>query len=215
MQKQYKDRLQWFVLLGCVGTLFYFAHVLVGRALYPGYNPLSQAISDLTALTSPSKEKAAAFSTVYSFFTISSCTLMCIFYKNKVNAVFRTGVYLYTIMQWISAIGYTLFPLSQSGYAGNVTDILHMVVTVAVVLLTVLSMGLIATGCMRDQDHRKFGILTIIFLSIMTVGSIGTGFVPPAYFGVAQRLNVYAVVIYTSALSILTFRFAPTSSRVS
>lgn len=30
----------------------------------------------------------------------------------------RAGVYLFAIMEWVSAIGYRMFPLSDSGYAG-------------------------------------------------------------------------------------------------
>ena len=31
----------------------------------------------------------------------------------------RAGVYLFAIMEWVSAIGYRMFPLSDSGYGGT------------------------------------------------------------------------------------------------
>ena len=42
-------------LFGVIGVVFYFLHVICGGIFYEGYNPLAQAISDLTALGSPSR----------------------------------------------------------------------------------------------------------------------------------------------------------------
>lgn len=202
-----KKRVQWLALLGVVGTIFYFLHVILGEINYPGYNPLAQAVSDLTAATAPSREIASAYSTVYALFTVVACTLFCVFYQGRVNRVFRLGIYLFAIMEWTSAVGYTLFPLSASGYAGSFQDIMHMVVTALVVLLSITSMILITVGCFRSKVHKQLGIFTITVLGIMALGSIATGIVPVGYFGVAERLSVYSVVIYSAALSMFTFRY--------
>ena len=202
-----KNRIQWLVLMGVVGAIFYFLHVILGEINYPGYNPLAQAVSDLTAVTAPSMEIASAYSTVYALFTVVACTLLCVFYEGRVNKVFRLGIYLFAIMEWTSAIGYTLFSLSGSGYAGTFQDIMHMVVTAFVVLLSITSMILITVGCIRSKEHKRFGIFTITVLGIMALGSIATGVVPLGYFGVAERLSVYSVVVYGAVLSLFTFRY--------
>ncbi|HOJ11907.1 MAG TPA: DUF998 domain-containing protein [Clostridiales bacterium] len=204
--KTNKDRVQWLVLMGVAGTVFYFLHVILGEINYPGYHPLEQAVSDLTAATAPSREIASAYSTVYAFFTVTACTLLCVFYQGRVNRIFRLGIYLFTVMEWISAIGYTLFSLSSSGYAGTFQDVMHMVVTAFVVLLSITSMILIAVGCFRSKVHKRFGIFTIAVLGIMAFGSIATGIVPVGYFGIAERLSVYSVVVYGAVLSLLTFK---------
>ncbi len=108
-------------MIGVVGTIFYFLHVILGEIYYPGYNPLAQAVSDLTAATAPSREIASAYSTVYALFTVAACTLLCVFYQGRVNKVFRL--------------------------------------------------------------------------------------VPVGFFGVAERLSVYSVVVYSAALSLFTFRY--------
>lgn len=205
--KRNKNRVQWLALMGVVGTIFYFLHVILGEINYPGYNSLAQAVSDLTAATAPSREIASAYSTVYALFTVTACTLLCVFYQGRVNRVFRLGIYLFTIMEWTSAVGYTLFSLSGSGYAGTFQDIMHIVVTAFVVLLSIASMILIAVGCFRSKVHKLFGIFTIAVLGIMALGSIATGVVPLEYFGVAERLSVYSVVVYSVALSLFTFRY--------
>lgn len=210
MKTQKRERVQWLALLGLTGVLFYFLHVLLGRLHYPGYNPLAQAVSDLTAANAPSKDIAAALSTINGFFTVAACTLFCVFYQHRVNRIFRVGIYLFSLMQWLSAVGYTLFPLSERGYAGAFQDVMHMVVTAFVVLLSILSMILLAVGCFRSRVHRGFGTVTVAALTVMALGAVGTGIVPASYFGIPERLSVYSVVIYTGALSLYTFRYRET-----
>lgn len=207
MKVQKRSRIQWLALLGIAGTIFYFLHVIFGKMNYPGYSSLAQAVSDLTAATSPSKEIATNLSVIYGMFNVAACTLFIVFYQEKVNKAFRVGIYLFATMSWISAVGYTLFSLSDSGYAGAFQDVMHMVVTVLVVPLSISSMILLVVGCFRSKLHRKLGIFTIVILSIMAIGSIGIGVVPIDYFGVAERLNVYSVVIYGAALSLFTFNY--------
>ena len=205
--KIHKNRVQWLALMGVVGTVFYFLHVILGEINYPGYNPLAQAVSDLTAATAPSREIASACSTIYAFFTVTACTLLCVFYQGRVNKVFRRGIYLFAVMEWTSAVGYTLFSLSGSGYTGTFQDVMHMVVTALVVLLSIASMVSIAIGCFKSRVHKRFGTFTVAVLGIMALGSIATGVVPVRYFGVAERLSVYSIVVYGAALSLFTFRY--------
>ncbi|HBU11245.1 MAG TPA: DUF998 domain-containing protein [Clostridiales bacterium] len=200
-----RTRAQWFILiLGLAGTVCYFLHVIIGSMHYPGYDPLTQAVSDLTAANAPSRELASAFTHSNGICTVALCILLCVFYEGKVNKPFRLGIYLFVAMQGVSAVGYTLFPLSGSGYAGAFQDTMHMVVTVLVVVLSIASMILIAVGCFRRRTYKLLGILSLIALGLMFLGSIGTGALP-AYFGVAERFSVYSVVLYCAVLAVFAF----------
>lgn len=206
-----KTLLQWLSLLGVVGAVFYFLHVIFGAQNYPGYDPLAQAVSDLTAADAPSREIAAALSAIYGIFTTAGCMMLCAFYQERINKVFRIGIYLFTTMQWVSAVGYTLFPLSESGYAGTFQDSMHMVVTALVVVLSIASMILIGIGSMHGRVHRILGTITFTALGAMALGSVALAVVPPEYFGIAERVNVYSVVIYSAVLSVFTFRYKAAS----
>jgi len=200
-----KTRAQWFVLLGVVGTVFYFCHIIFGKLSYPGYNAMAQAVSDLTATTAPSREVAAYFTGLYASFSIAAFVSLCVFCQDRVNKAFRIGIYLFTAMHLISAIGFV--PLSEPGYEGALQDVIHVVATAFVVLLSIASMVFIAIGSIKSKTHKAFGIFTIVVLVIMALGSIGTGIVPIEYFGIPQRVSVYSVVIYSAALSLFTFRY--------
>jgi len=205
MKTQKRTRTQWLALLGVIGTVFYFLHVIIGKMNYPGYSSISQAVSDLTAADAPSREIATSLATTNGFFTVTAVTLLCVFFQNKLNKPFRVGIYLFAFMEWVSAIGYMLFPLTEKGYAGTFQDVMHVIVTALVVGVSVASMILIAVGSMKSVINKKFGFFTIAVLGAMMLGSIGIGVLPIEYLGLTERVSVYSVVIYSAALCLFAF----------
>ncbi len=195
-------------LSGIVAAVFYFLHVYYGIQNYPNYSSMSQAVSDLTATDAPSYIIASRFSALYSMFAVLGCTFLCLIITNQINKTFRLGIYLYTIMNWVSSIGYTLFPLSGKGYQGTFQDIMHLyVVTIAVVLLSIVSLILIFIGGRRNKETKAIAILGLIALLLMFLGSIGTGVAPKEYFGVLERFSVFSVVIYTALLGLFGYTY--------
>ena len=131
-------------LFGIIGGVFYFLHVIIGGIFYEGYNPLAQAISDLTALDSPSRNIASFFSFLYGI-----CT-----------------------------------------------------VTVCVVVFTVTSVILFSIGFLKAKNHKYLGVISTCTLALLFAGAMLLNIVQKAYFGAAERINVYSVVIYTGILSL-------------
>ena len=99
---------------------------------------MAQAVSDLSAADAPSLALWNQLSAGYN-----ACEVVCIGIQGRNPKLLRTGVYLFAVMEWISAIGYRMFPLSSSGYAGAFQDVMHMAVTAAVVLLSIVSLTVI------------------------------------------------------------------------
>lgn len=195
-------------LSGVVAAVFYFLHVYFGIQNYPNYNSLRQAVSDLTATDAPSFVVASRFSSLYSLFAVLGCTFLCLIVANQINRTFRLGIYLYTIMNWVSSVGYTLFPLSGQGFQGTFQDIMHFyVVTIAVVLLAIIALLLIFMGGRRHQETKLIAMLGIMALLSMFFGSIGTGIASQAYFGLFERFSVFSVVIYTALLGLFGYTY--------
>ena len=117
----------------------------------------------------------------------------------------RAGVYLFAIMEWVSAIGYRMFPLSDSGYAGAFQDVMHMVVTALVVLLSIVSLSVIVSAGLKDKSCRFYGVCAAIALSMMLVGALGMKVVPADYFGVVERFSVFAATGFNAALGVHLF----------
>ena len=110
-------------------------------------------------------------------------------------------------MNFISFFGYTFFPLSEAGYAGTFRDKMHMAVTVLVVLCTVISLLLFIIGFFRSKNYKNIGIISLCALIILLAGAVLINILPKEYFGIAERINVYTIVIYTGILSLWMNRY--------
>ena len=195
-----------FSLFGIFGVLFYFLHVFFGTIFYDGYNPMAQAISDLTASDSPSKNIAMVFSMLYGIFSI--IFTICFFkkYKSKINKPVTLGAFFLCIMTIVSFLGYTFFPLSESGYAGTFQDKMHIVVTIIVVLFSIIALILFIIGFLRTKNIKYLGVVSLCTILLLFIGSMLMNILPKEYFGIAERINVYSIVIFIGILSIWMYK---------
>jgi len=202
-----KDIVQWVCLSGVFSILFYLLHDIIGARHYPGYNWKSQAVSDLTATDAPSYIVANQYSSTYAALNCICNTTLFTLIKKEKSFILRLGVYVFSIMNYVSAIGYSLFPLSSSGYDGSAQSFVHVyIVTIFVVLLSIVSLILIAIGSFRGNNkHKVLGTLAIITLILMFIGAVGSGNVPKEYFGIFERFSTYSAVVFTGVLSIYSF----------
>ena len=193
----------YFCLSGVIGLVFYLLHDVVGAMHYPDYDWMSQAVSDLTATDAPSFVVASGLSSIYGIFSCLCCAMVCVVVQGKGGRILRLGVYLFTAMNFISAIGYALFPLSESGYAGSFRDIMHLyVVTALVVILSIASLVLIAIGGFKSKVYKPLAVISLIAVGFMFLGVIGVGIVPADYFGIPERFSVYSAVVFTAVLGV-------------
>ena len=197
--------INYLCLSGIISVVFYLLHDIMGALSYPGYNWMSQAVSDLTASDAPSFVVASGYVTVYKILACITLILVCILVQSEKKKSFRIGVYIFTLMTFISSIGYALFPLSSAGYDGSIQSFIHVyVLTIAVVLLSIISLITIAVGSFKS-NKKVLGILAIISLLLMFVGAVGSGNVPKEIFGIFERFSTYSAVIFTSILGIYGF----------
>ena len=197
-----KTPIQKLGLLGVVSFLSYAAAVVFAPLAYPGYDWMAQAVSDLSAANAPSLALWNRLSAPYSVCEVVCATIVCIGCQKQKSKRLRAGIYLFAIMEWISAIGYRMFPLSESGYAGEFQDVMHMAVTALVVLLSIVSLILIIIAGAGDTSIRSYAVCAGIALDMMLVGALGMKIVPVRYFGIVERFSVFAATGFNAALGI-------------
>lgn len=198
-----KSLIQKLGLLGVVSFLSYTAAVVFAPLAYPGYNWMAQAVSDLSAANAPSLALWNQLSALYNVCEVVCATVVCIGIQGQKTKLLRTGIYLFAIMEWSSAVGYRMFPLSDSGYAGAFQDAMHMVVTA--LLLSIVSLTVIIVAGAKSKDCRSFGVCAAVALAMMLVGAMGMKIVPAEYFGVVERFSVFAATGFNAALGIHLF----------
>lgn len=200
-----KSLLQRLGLLGVVSFLSYTAAVVFAPLAYPGYNRMAQAVSDLSAANAPSLALWNQLSALYNVCEVVCVTVVCIGIQGRKTKLLRSGIYLFAVMEWISAVGYRMFPLSDSGYVGAFQDVMHMAVTALVVLLSIVSLVIIIVAGAKSKSCRSYGVCAAVALAMMLVGAIGMKIVPAAYFGVVERFSVFAATGFNAALGIHLF----------
>ena len=200
-----KKLINWLCLSGIVAVIFYLLHDIVGAANYPGYDWIHDPVSNLTAIGAHSEYIANAFVTGYKIFACLCCVLACIIIKNQKQKSLRLGVYLFTVMNFISAIGYAFVPLHYNSN-DNATIQLYVhetVITPIVVLLSIISLIMIAVGAFK-QKQKKFAALALAALACMFIGSVFAWNV--AEVGIFERFSLYSAVIFTGILGLYCFK---------
>ncbi len=203
-----KPLIQWLGLTGVAALLSYAAAVIFAPLAYPGYNWMAQAVSDLSAEAAPSRLLWNQLAAPYNICGVvcATCAALFVSQEQVSTRLFRVGIYLFMAMNWVSAVGYGMFPLADGGKEiASFQEIMHMIVTAAVVLLSIASLVcLIISGC-REKPMRGIGLWAAAALALMLMGSIGTGIVPPEHFGIVERFSVFAAVGFNAALGMYLF----------
>lgn len=200
-----KPLIQKLGLLGVVSFLSYAAAVIFAPLAYPGYDWMAQAVSDLSAANAPSLALWNRLTALYNVCEVACVTVVCIGIQGKRTKLLRVGVYIFDVMEWVSAVGFRAFPLTDSGFAGTFQDTMHIAVTGVVVLLSIVSLVIIIIAGAKDRSCRSYGVCAGIALAMMLVGAVGMKLVPAEYFGVVERFSVFAATGFNAALGIHLF----------
>ena len=193
----------WTLVFGILAMLFYLLHDIVGAMHYPGYDPMTQAVSDLTAVDAPSYVVASGYTKIYGIFSCLCNVFACLLMRDHRKPL-RTGIYLFTAMQFTSAVGYSLFPLTGSGYDGSFQSFIHVyVITVIVVLLSIVSLIFIAAGSFKE-GKKLLGIFALITLACFFTAPVSAAL--PSVFGIVERFSTYGSCVFTLVLSAVVYR---------
>jgi len=209
-EKMKKPLIQWLGLLGVISLISYTSAVVFSPLAYPGYNWMEQAVSDLSATNAPSKMLWSQLASLYHICGMISIMMVCVFIENRLTKTLRMGCYLFAAMNWVSCVGYNMFPLSDSGYAGAFQDVIHVfVVTPLVVLLSIVSLVVMMIGGYRKKQYKSLAIWATMALVLMFIGAIGVGVVPKEYFGIPERFSVFAATGFNAVLGVYLWRGFP------
>ena len=204
--------IQWLGLTGILALISYTAAVVFAPLAYPGYDWLAQAVSDLSADSAPSRALWNQLAALYGVGSVvcATCAAVYVSEERLSSRLFRLGVYLFAGMNWVSNVGYAMFPLADGGTEiASLQEVMHIAVTAAVVVLSIASLVLLIIAGRREKRVRGLGAWAAVALGMMMLGSIGTGALPPQYFGVAERFSVFAAVGFNAVLGWHLFRGFP------
>lgn len=203
--KSKKNHTKWLLSCGMLSTIIYIASDTVCALVYPGYSYTSQAISELSAIGSPT-------SSLWAYMTLPF---------NPLIIAFGTGVYLSgkermlkisgILLSFFGISGYAwlFFPMNMRGNIGSASDTGHLVLSaITVILLTlILAFGSGADG-KKFRTYSFFTILLMLFFGSlvgMMVSSVAAQ-EPTPWMGLYERIGVFSPMIWMSVFAIILLR---------
>ena len=194
-----EKRLRYFGIFGIISLLSYSAMVIFSPLAYPGYDWLTMAVSELSAVGAPSEKLASQLNCLFGpcgLVSIMAVCLAMVFVKSK---ALKTGIYLFATMEWVCSVGYTMFPWSENSFQNT----MHLIVTVLVVVLSVVSLILIGIGSLKEE-LQSLSFWSFICLFMMLMGPVGMNLFP-SLFGLFERFSTFSAVIFNCILGIYLF----------
>jgi hypothetical protein len=204
------------VLLGCgaAATLVYAAADLIGGLVYPGYSFSSRMVSELMAVGAPSERYVDPLFLLFGGLTVAFG--VGVFREGSGgNRRLEVAGALLAAYGAIGLSGPTLFEMHPRGSPGLESDWPHIAVTAVLVVVTLAAMGFAAFALgKRFRTYSLVTLLTVVDFGALAAPS-GTRLAagePTPGFGILERINIYASLLWIAVLGIALLR-RPTSAR--
>ena len=193
-------------LSGIIAVIFYFCHIIAGRLVWTNYNPLTQPISDLTAMGALSQPISSKILWGYQIFNLIFCVVLLLFFKKyPINRTFYRGLILKTLAEVLSTVGYTLFPLSNTAWENSFQNTMHYTITGIIVFSYIICSVLLARGLYKFGKHPKMARFLIIFSIVFILSGFLTVVAAqalPDYVGLIERINLYSLMTLNVMLAL-------------
>ena len=200
-------KLKYLGIFGVMSLLSYAAMLFFSPLAYPGYNWLSMAVSDLSAVGAPSAALAERLNALFGPCAVVSVMAVCVGTAGCKSKLLKTGVGFFAAMEWITVVGYKMFPLVQGEAISTFQNAMHILVTALVVLFSIVSLVLIAIGG-RKEPLPTLSHWAIGCLAAMMIGALGTGIMPKSVFGLFERFSTFSAVVFNAVLGVYLLKGA-------
>ena len=191
-------------ILGLISLLSYTAMVVFSPLAYPGYDWMTMAVSDLSAVGAPSEDFANRLNCLFGPCGLVSIMAVCVAVANNPSKRFRVGVYCFAAMEWLCNVGYSCFPWVPDAANMDPQNVMHLIVTALVVVFSLAALVLILLGA-KKAGQKSLGIWAGICLAAMLIGPIGTGLLPKSVFGLFERFSTFSAVVFNAVLGMYLF----------
>ena len=194
------------ILLACgiLSSVLYVGADIAAAMSWHSYSYTSQSISELFAIGSPTK---------WIFALVPYTSLVVAFgmgvwwSAGRQRALRTTGILL--VAYGIASHVGSYFPMHQRGATGSLTDTMHIVLTIVLVLLIFLFIAFGATAA--GTWFRFYSIGTI--LTLLVFGALAgmqgpriAANLPTPYLGITERVNVYSAMLWVLVLAVVLLR---------
>jgi hypothetical protein len=184
------------LVCGVLSSLVYVAADVTGARCWAGYSPLSQTISELSAIGAPSRSAWMPLGIAYDVLLVAFALGVWRSAGPKVTA---------SLLLAIGALGLFWPPMHMRGSPATLTDTLHVVFASAVSLLILAAVGFGAGALGRA--FRRYSIATLLALIGLGVSTFLyaprlAANLPTPGLGLIERLNLGVYLLWVAVLAV-------------
>jgi hypothetical protein len=198
---------------GIVSSLLYVAMNVIAAMRYPGYDSISQTVSELSAVDAPTRPLWVALAALYTALLIAfGAGVWQSAGRSRALRVAGTLLIAYAVF------GLAWPPMHQrtvlAAGGGTLTDTLHIGWTAVTVLLMVAFIGFAAAAFGRR--FRLYSVATVVamlvfgYLTSLQAGNLQAN-QPTPWMGVEERVNIFVYMLWIVVLGVALLR-APGST---
>lgn len=155
--------------LGLTSVILYFAHLIIGHIVSPGYNMVTTDISSLTADGAPAAMALRIITTIYGVCFVGFSVGMVLVSRKRHGYLVRVGYMALLFLALVTTVGYGLFPLPVDKTTPSLQGTAHLIVTGLVVVSTLAALYLLALGYLRQENMKRLGRPILVGAIIITL----------------------------------------------
>jgi hypothetical protein len=197
------------LVCGLLASLLYVGVTLVGALQWNGgYDWITRSVSELFALDAPSRPLVATAFLVYGVLMIAFGVGVWLSAGGKRSLRVLGGLLVgYGLVGLPGPLFFSMHTMVRGGgvQAMAPSDVLHIILTAALVLLIVVSIGVGATAF--GAPFRLYSIGTILVVLVFGAlagaqsGNMAAN-LPTPWLGVEERLNIFAYMLWVVVLAV-------------
>lgn len=201
-----RTRLQDNLLIcGILAAFIYVVTDVLGALRYPGYDIVSQGVSELMAVGAPTKRLVDSVFAVYGVLALA-------FAIGVLREASERRLRIAGILLLAYAIAGSLgrfFPAYPRGAGGFNDSVPHMILTAVLVVLMLGALGFAAFALGKRFRLYSLGTLgAVIALGVVSgvYASRLAGHQPTPGFGIVERVLIYAYLLWAAVLGVALIR---------
>jgi hypothetical protein len=191
---------------GILASAVYVVTDMLAAARYEGYSLAAQAVSELSAIGSPTRPLVITLFFAHGLLQLAFG--IGVWQSVGHNGRLRLIAGCLMLIGLID-LGAPLFPMHMRGAANTLTDTVHIAMTSVMVTLILLAVG-VAAG-VSPRWFRRYSIATLTLL--ISGGALAAwdgvrlaANEPTPWLGVTERLNIYGYMLWMALLATTLLR---------
>jgi hypothetical protein len=200
------------LVCGILSSLLYVGATILGALQWKGYDWTTRSVSELFALDAPSRPLVATAFLVYGVLMIAFGVGVWMSAGHKRSLRILGGLLVrYTLVGLPGPLFFSMHTMVRGGGAQGMapSDVMHIILTAALVLLILFSTGVGATAFGTPFRLYSIGTLLVVLvfgaLAGVQSGQMAAN-LPTPWMGVEERLNIFGYMLWVVILAIGVLR---------